>query len=86
MRQLLLKHFVKSSSTLFQALIQIFIIGQFIYKVLHFQYKMFFNYLIKLFKHNENLDTPLFSRSLLENLKQKHNFFEVQIIESKITR
>ena len=35
---------------------------------------------------NENLETLLFRPSLLENLQQKHQYFEVPDIDSKITR
>ena len=40
----------------------------------------------KLIEFNENLDTPLYRPSLLENLQQKHHSFEVLDIDSKITR
>ena len=40
----------------------------------------------KLIEFNENLDTPLYRPSLLENIQQKHQYFEVPDIDSKITR
>ena len=40
----------------------------------------------KPFKHNGNLDTPLYLPSHLENLKEKHDFFEVPDLETKIQR
>ena len=40
----------------------------------------------KLTEFNENLDTPLYCPSLLENLQQKHQYFEVPGFDSKITR
>ena len=39
-----------------------------------------------LIEFNENLDTPLCRPSLLENIQQKHQYFEVPDIHSKITR
>ena len=36
-------------------------------------------------EHNENLDT-LYLRSHLENLKEKHDYFEVPDLETKIQR
>ena len=47
---------------------------------------VFNNYMNKLIEFNENLDTPLYRPSLLENLQQKHHSFEVLDIDSKITR
>ena len=35
---------------------------------------------------NGKSDTPVYRPSLLENLKQKHNYFEVTNIEPKINR
>ena len=40
----------------------------------------------KLIEFNENLETPLHCPSSLENLQQKHQYFEVSDIDSKITR
>ena len=40
----------------------------------------------KLIEINENLDTPLHHPSLLENLQQKHQYFEVPDIDYAITR
>ena len=40
----------------------------------------------KSIEFNENLDTPFYCPSLLENLQQKHQYFEVPDIDSKITR
>ena len=40
----------------------------------------------KLIEFNENLDTPLYRPSLLENLQQKHQYYEVPDFDSKITR
>ena len=39
----------------------------------------------KLTQHNKHLYTPIYRPSVLENLKQKHDYFEVQNIESIIT-
>ena len=36
----------------------------------------------KLNEFNEILDTPLYHPSLLENLPQKHQYFEVHVIDS----
>ena len=40
----------------------------------------------KLIEHNENLDTPLHLPSHLENLKEKHKYFEIPNLETKIQR
>ena len=40
------------------------------------------NYINKLNEFNENLDTTLYCPSLLENLPQKHQYFEVPVIDS----
>ena len=40
----------------------------------------------KLIEFNENFDTPLYRPSLLQNFQQKHHYFEVPDIDSKITR
>ena len=40
----------------------------------------------KLIEHNENLNTPLYLPSHLKNLKEKHDFFEVPDLETKISR
>ena len=37
-------------------------------------------------EHNENLDTPLYLPSHLENLKEQHEYFEVPDLETKIQR
>ena len=47
---------------------------------------VFNNYMNKLIEFNENFETPLYRPSLLENLQQKHQYFEVPDIDSKITR
>ena len=43
-------------------------------------------YMDKLIEHNENLDTPLNLPSHLETLKEKHEYFEVPDLETKIQR
>ena len=40
----------------------------------------------KLIEHKENLDTPLYLPSHLEGLKDKHEYFEVPDLETKIQR
>ena len=40
----------------------------------------------KFIEHKENLDTPLHFLSHLENLKEKHDYFEVPDLETKIQR
>ena len=40
----------------------------------------------KLIDHKEKLETPMYRPCLSESLKQKHDYFEVQNIDSKITR
>ena len=40
----------------------------------------------KLIEHNENLETPLYLPSHLEILKEKHEYFEVLDLESKVER
>ena len=40
----------------------------------------------KLIEHNENLDTPLYLPSHLENLKEKHECFEAPDLETTIQR
>ena len=47
---------------------------------------VFNNYMNKLIEINENLDSLLYRPSLLENLQQKHQYFEVPDIDSTITR
>ena len=37
-------------------------------------------------EQNENLDTPLYLPSHLQNLKEKHDFLEVLDLETKIPR
>ena len=44
------------------------------------------NYTDKSRDYNENIHTPIDRPSLLESLRQKHECFKVQNIESKITR
>ena len=39
-----------------------------------------------LIEHNENLDTPIYLPSHLESLKEKHEYFEVSDLETKISR
>ena len=39
----------------------------------------------KLIDFNEILDTPLYRTAFLEKLQQKHQYFEVPDIDSKIT-
>ena len=43
-------------------------------------------YMNELIEHNENLDTPLYLPSHLESLKEKHDYFEVSNLETKIQR
>ena len=40
----------------------------------------------KLIEHNENLDIPVYLPSHLENLKEKHEYFEVPDLETKISK
>ena len=40
----------------------------------------------KLIEFSENLETSFYRPSLLKNLQQKHQYFEVSDIDSKITR
>ena len=40
----------------------------------------------KLIEHNENLEPPLYLPSQLESLKEKHDYFEVPDLETKIQR
>ena len=40
----------------------------------------------KLIEHDENLDTPVYLPSHLESLKEKHEYFEVPDLETKILR
>ena len=47
---------------------------------------VFNNYMNKLIVFIENLDTPLYRPSLLENLQQKHQYFDVPDIYAKISR
>ena len=39
-----------------------------------------------LIEFNENLDTPIFRPSILEDLQQKHLYFEVPSFDSQINR
>ena len=39
----------------------------------------------ELIELNENLNTLLYRPSLLENLQQQHQYFEVPYIDSKVT-
>ena len=39
-----------------------------------------------LIEFNENLDTPIYRPSILEDLQQKHQYFEVPDIDSQINR
>ena len=41
-------------------------------------------FLNKHIEHNENLDTPLYLPTHLESLKEKHKYFEVPDLETKI--
>ena len=43
-------------------------------------------YMDKLIEHNENLDTPFYFPSQIENLEEKHKYFEVPDLEIKILR
>ena len=55
----------------------------------YFRYKtldVFITYMDKLIEHNENLDPPLYLPSHLESLKEKHEYFEVSDLETKIQR
>ena len=47
---------------------------------------MFFIYIDKVLEHNENLDTPIYRPSFLESLKEKHDYFEVSDLETKVRR
>ena len=43
-------------------------------------------YMNKLLEHDENLDTPLYLPSPLESLKEKHDYFDVPDLETKLQR
>ena len=47
---------------------------------------IFSNLMNKLIEFNENLDTPIYRPSILENLQQKHQYFEVPGNDSQINR
>ena len=47
---------------------------------------VFITYMDKLKQHNENIDTPEYLPSHLESPKEKHDFFEVPDLETKISR
>ena len=68
--------------------VQEHITNQFTHKVQLYLYKMFslLTYMDKLIEHNENLDTPLYLPSHLENLKETQEFFDAPDIETKIQR
>ena len=44
----------------------------------------FTTYVDKLIEHNDNLHTPLYLPSHIESLNEKHDFFEVPDLETKI--
>ena len=37
-------------------------------------------------EHNENLETPVYLPSHIESLKEKHEYFEVQDLQTRISR
>ena len=47
---------------------------------------IFTSYINQLIEHNENLDTPIYRPSLLEELKEKVDLFEVPDLDTKIIR
>ena len=47
---------------------------------------VFTTFMNKLIEHNANLDTPLYLPFHLESLKEKHQYFEVPDLETKIQR
>ena len=47
---------------------------------------VFIIYIDKLIEYNERLDPPLYIPSHLESLKEKHDYFEVPDLETKIQR
>ena len=47
---------------------------------------VFITYVDKLIEHHEILESPLFLPSLVESLKEKHEYFEVPDLETKIQR
>ena len=47
---------------------------------------VFITYMDKLIEHIENLHTPLYLPSLQESRKEKHDYFEVSDLETKIPR
>ena len=47
---------------------------------------IFTSYINQPIEHNENLDTPLYRASLLENLKEKTDYFDVPDLDTKIIR
>ena len=47
---------------------------------------VFITYMGKLIEQNENLDTPVYLPSHLECLKEKHEYFDVPDLETKISR
>ena len=46
------------------------------------KHDIFNNYMNKLIVSNENLDTPIYRPSILEDLQQTHQYFEVPDIDS----
>ena len=62
------------------------------YKTIHPQnitlsiHDVFITYMNKLIKHNGNPDSTVYHPSHLESLKQKHEYFEVQDLGTKISR
>ena len=47
---------------------------------------VFISYIDKLIDHNENLDTPVCLPPHLESLREKHEYFELPDLETKISR
>ena len=47
---------------------------------------VFITYMDKLIEHNENLETPVYLPSQLENLKEKHEYFDVPDLGTTISR
>ena len=66
-------------------LTQEYTIGQSTHKTKLTIQEFFSNYMNNIIDFNETLDTPLYRPSLRKNFQQKHQFFQVADIDSKIT-
>ena len=47
---------------------------------------LFVSYMNKLIEHIDNLDLPLYLPSYLESLKEKHEYYKVPNLETRIQR